>query len=65
MQPTQINKNELKGWLDSLDSETISVEQLIEEIEEQLDRRAIEEALAEQGDEPYIPLSEVKKELGL
>lgn len=39
--------------------------EFLEELEEQLDRRAIDEALAEQGDEPYTPLDEVKKELGL
>ncbi|HLR31474.1 MAG TPA: type II toxin-antitoxin system Phd/YefM family antitoxin [Fodinibius sp.] len=39
--------------------------EFLEELEEQLDRRAIDEALAEQDDEPYIPLDEIKKELGL
>jgi NADPH-dependent 7-cyano-7-deazaguanine reductase QueF len=67
MQPrtAQIDKNELKNWMESLEGETISVEQIIEEIEEQLDRRLVDEALAEQGDDPYIPLSKVKEDLGL
>jgi hypothetical protein len=45
----------------------ISIEDLefLEEIEEELDRKAIEEALAEQGDDPYIPLEQIKEELGL
>jgi hypothetical protein len=63
MPTAQINRNELKSWIDSLESETISVEQIIEEIEEQLDRRAIDEALAEQGDDPFTPWEQVKKEL--
>ncbi len=35
----------------------------LEELEEQLDRKAIDEALEEQGNDPYIPWEEVKKEL--
>jgi prevent-host-death family protein len=37
--------------------------EFLEEIEEELDRRAIDEALAEQGDDPYIPWEQVKREL--
>jgi prevent-host-death family protein len=39
--------------------------EFLEELEEQLDRKAIDEALAEQGEEPFTPLEDVKKELGL
>lgn len=39
--------------------------EFLEELEEQLDRKAIDEALEEQGDDPFKPLEEVKKELGL
>lgn len=39
--------------------------EFLEELEEQLDRRAIDEALGEQGDDPYISLDEIKKELDL
>lgn len=39
--------------------------EFLEELEKQLDRRAIDEALSEQGDDPYTPLDKVKKELGL
>ena len=39
--------------------------ELLEELEEQLDRRAIDEAITEQGEDPYTPLEEVKQELGL
>jgi hypothetical protein len=63
MSTAQIDKKELKDWIESIDAETISAEEVIEEIEEQLDRRAIDEALAEQGDEPWIPWEQVKKEL--
>lgn len=43
----------------------IPVEDLkyLEKLEEQLDRKAIDEALEEQGDDPYIPWEDVKKEL--
>jgi prevent-host-death family protein len=37
----------------------------LRELEEQLDRRAIDKAWAEQGNDPFIPLDQVKRELGL
>ncbi|SHG68072.1 prevent-host-death family protein [Fodinibius roseus] len=45
----------------------IPVEDLefLEELEEQLDRRAIDEAMEEQGDDPFIPLEDLRKELGI
>jgi prevent-host-death family protein len=36
-----------------------------EEMEDRLDIQAVEDAWEEQGDEPYTPLEEVKKEYGL
>jgi hypothetical protein len=44
MSTTQINKNELKDWIESLESETVSVEQILGEIEDLLERKDIKEA---------------------
>jgi predicted RND superfamily exporter protein len=40
-----------------------SLDDILEEIEDILDIMAVEEAWAEQGDEPLIPWEQVKKEL--
>jgi hypothetical protein len=42
-----------------------SLDDILEEIEDILDVIAAEEALEEQGDDPWIPLSEIKKEFGV
>lgn len=39
--------------------------EFLEELEEELDRKAIDEALEEQGDDPFEDWETVKKELGL
>jgi hypothetical protein len=41
-----------------------SLDDILEEIEDILDVIAAEEAIKEQGDDPWIPLSEIKKEFG-
>lgn len=45
----------------------ISIEDLefLEELEEKLDRKAVDQALEEQGEEPFEDWESVKKELGL
>jgi chaperonin cofactor prefoldin len=42
-----------------------TVEKLTDALEDAEDARLIREALEEQGDEPYIPLAEVERQLRL
>jgi hypothetical protein len=43
--------------------EDASLDDILEEIEDILDVIAAEEALEEQGDDPWIPLEQIKEEL--
>jgi predicted HicB family RNase H-like nuclease len=63
MPTTQINKNELKDWIDSLEGETVSIGQVIEEIEEKALKKEVQRRVEafESGDGKAIPGEEIEK----
>jgi predicted DNA-binding protein len=57
MSTTKISKQELKDWIDSIESETISIEQVIEDLEERALRKEVQRRSRELESGEVQPIS--------